>query len=377
MEISGIEIYALILMLMFGGLFFTALFNVIFPPSLKNAKEPKDFPFISVLIPARNEEQNIKTCLESLAKQNYPNFEILVLDDNSTDKTKTVVENFTFNEPKVKLINGKELPLGWLGKNWACQQLGEKAKGEILIFTDADTKHSPNAVLQTIGWIEKLDLGVLSTFPQQITKTFWEKLIVPVIDVFVYGMLPMWLTYYSKSPLFAAANGQWIAIKRGSYTKIGEHQSVRNKIVEDVELSRIAKTKGIKTLLTSGTDSIFCRMYKSKEEIWEGFSKNLFGITGSNSFVFWFLILLLLNACILPFLLFPFSGLFLILIFLNIVFRALIALKFKHSFFESVILHPFGILAISVIGINSFFKTKFGKVSWKGRSIDLKLEDKN
>lgn len=376
MEFTGIEIYTLVLIFLFSPLLLTSLFNVIFPPSLQNAKTPKNFPFVSVLIPARNEEQNIKICLSSLKKQNYPNFEILVLDDNSTDKTKDVVENFSKTNSKIKLISGTKLPNGWFGKNWACQQLSENAKGEILIFTDADTRHSPNAIVQTVGWIENLNLGFLSSMPQQITETFWEKLIVPIIDVVAYGMLPMWLTYYSKSPQLAAANGQWIAIKRTSYTKIGEHKAVKNKIVEDVELSRIVKIKGVKSLFTSGTSSIFCRMYKSKEEIWEGFSKNLFGITGSNSLLFWFLILFLVNACILPFLLFALSDFFLLLILLNVVLRTLLALKFKHSFFESIILHPFGILAMTAIGINSFFKSKFGKVSWKGRKIDLKSEAK-
>lgn len=208
------------------------LVNVVFGPRLKDGPTCSTQPKVSVLIPVRNEEKNIAICLRSLLKQNYDNFEILVLDDFLYDNTRKIVQSFA---PKVKLIEGKQLPTGWTGKNWACHQLSCVAQGEILLFTDADNFYHPHAIVCTIGWMQKLNLDLLSTFPQQTTKTFPEKLVVPVVDLFVYSFLPLWLTYLTRFPSLAAANGQWIAIKKTSYKKLGGHESVKAQVVEDVE----------------------------------------------------------------------------------------------------------------------------------------------
>ena len=266
-----------------------AIFNIIFGPFLKQKHELSSKPLVSVLIPARNEEKNIGGCLQSLLAQNYDHFEIRVLDDESTDRTAAIAQEYVNQNSPIRVHSGKPLPEGWTGKNWACHQLSQQAKGDILIFTDADNRFEPAAISYTIGWMQRYQLAMFSVFPQQITSSLFEKLIVPVIDLLLYASLILWLTYHSRFSSLAAANGQWIAIQREAYEKIGGHQAVRRQIVEDVELSRLAKRNGIKILTGAGTDMVYGHMYHSAREVWDGFSKNLFGLV-SNRVIPFFLI---------------------------------------------------------------------------------------
>ncbi|MDE0014867.1 MAG: glycosyltransferase family 2 protein [Candidatus Poribacteria bacterium] len=230
-----------------------ALFNAATAPMLKKSISLQKCPRVSVLIPARNEAANISACIEGFQSQNYDNFEILVLDDQSTDQTGTIIEKFGEQHPEVQALRGKSLPAGWLGKNWACHQLSQYANGEILIFTDADNRPAPNAIANTVAYMQKLELGFLSAFPEKVTGSLTEKLVVPAVDMFVYAGLPLWLTYFSRFPSLAAASGLWIAFTRDAYQRIGGHQAVSHQIVEDVELSRLAKKSGIRILTLAGT----------------------------------------------------------------------------------------------------------------------------
>ncbi len=352
------------------------LFNAATAPMLKKSVGLQNRPRVSVLIPARNEDANIGTCIEGFLSQNYDNFKIYVLDDQSTDRTGTIIEEFGEQYSEVQAICGEPLPAGWSGKNWACHQLSQHADGEILIFTDADNRPAPNAIANTVAYIQELKLGLLSAFPEKVTITLAEKLVVPVVDMFVYAGLPLWLTYFSRFPSLAAASGLWIAFTREAYQLVGGHQAVSNQIVEDVELSRLAKKRDIRILTSAGTRVVSCRMYQSFSEVWDGFSKNLFGLVRYKMIPFFILLLSLFTMCILPYITVwfaPLRGPAIVAIIMNIVMRTVLALKYKHSFFSSVILHPFGVLLTLVIGINSFCQVRRGRLQWKGRQIDLKI----
>ncbi|MCY4566798.1 MAG: glycosyltransferase [Candidatus Poribacteria bacterium] len=343
---------------------------------LKKTFGLQSYPRVSVLIPARNEETNVGACIEGFLSQSYGNLEVHVLNDQSTDRTGAIIEKFGEQYPEVQAIHGKPLPVGWHGKNWACHQLSQHADGEILIFTDADNRPAPNAIANTVAYMQKLELGFFSAFPEKVTGTLAEKLVVPVVDMFVYAGLPLWLTYFSRFPSLAAASGLWIAFTREAYQLIGGHQAVSNQIVEDVELSRLAKKQGIKILTSAGTRVVSCRMYHSFKEVWDGFSKNLFGLVGYKMTPFFILILGLFTMCVLPYIAVwfaPLRGLAIVVIVMNVVMRMVLALKYRHPFFTSVILHPFGVLLTLLIGINSFCQVRSGRLQWKGRQIDLKI----
>ena len=330
------------------------MFNAVTAPMLKRASKYQHKPRVSVLIPARNEEANIGACIEGFLSQRYDNFEILVLDDQSTDSTGAIIEKLSQKYPKIQAIQGQPLPSGWTGKNWACHQLSQDANGEILIFTDADNRPNPNAIANSIAYMQKLELGLLSAFPQKVTRTLAEKLVIPVVDMFVYAGLPLWLTYLSRSPLLAAASGLWIVFTREAYQRVGGHEALSNRIVEDVELSRLGKKRGIKILTLAGTQVVSCRMYHSFSEVWNGFSKNLFGLVSYRAAPFFALILMLFTMCVLPYCAVwftSFTALSLIAIIMNVAMRLILSVKYKHSFYQ----------------------VKRGRLQWKGRQIDLQL----
>ncbi|MGH1366173.1 MAG: glycosyltransferase [Calditrichia bacterium] len=366
-----------LLLFMLGALivvFGITLTNTLFAPMLKNAPAPSQQTLVSVLIPARNEAVNIDTCLRGLRKQNYSALEIIVLDDQSSDVTGSIVESNMQEDERVRLISGKPLPPGWTGKNWACHQLSQQANGEYLIFTDADTQHHPDAVLNTVGWIDSRKLALLSSFSQQLTATISERLVLPIVDIFLYCSLPLWLIYWTKSPLLAAASGQWIAFSQTSYEDIGGHIAVQNQVVEDVEFARLAKRKGKKILAVSGVGRVYCRMYRSAAEVWEGFTKNIFGIMGYNTPFFIIMMGLLFICCVLPYLLLFSATWFSIAIAavgINLLVRLMLVLKLKHDAFTSIVLHPIGILATILIGLNSWRSVKQGHVIWKDRTINI------
>jgi chlorobactene glucosyltransferase len=349
------------------------LVNVLTAPMLKNAPPPQNTPRVSVLVPARNEEKNIGDCLASLVMQDYSNLEILVLDDDSTDQTAAIVREFSAQDSRIKLIAGAPLPAGWLGKNWACHQLAERAQGEIFIFTDADNRYTPPAILHTVGWMQKLNLGLLSAFCHQITKTLPEKLAVPVVNMLVYSYLPLWLTYYSKTPALAAANGQWLAFTRAAYQKVGGHRAVRHHVVEDVALSRLVKRGGEKILAVSAKDEVFSRMYHSGRQVWEGYSKNLFGLMNFKTVPFFIVLAFLFFIHIAPYILVwlkPAAALALLAIAMNILIRLILSVKFAQPLLVSTLLHPVSIAYTILIGLNSYRWHKTGSIKWKGRLVE-------
>lgn len=357
------------------ALLIVTVFNACTAPMLKKTMPLRRSPRVSVLIPARNEERNLRDCLEGLLRQHYEDLEILVLNDDSQDRTGEIIKQFCKRDLRVRCLEGRRLPEGWTGKNWACHQLSQEARGEVFIFTDADNRHAPAAIANTVGWMDRLELGLFSAFPQQITVGPVEKLVIPIVEMFVYSGLPLWLTYYTRPPSVSAANGQWIAFARPAYQLVGGHEAVRNRLVEDVELSRLAKRKGVRILMAAGTGVISGRMYRSPKEVWEGFSKNLFGLMGYKTVPFFIILSALFFACILPYFavwISSVSTLAASAIAANVLLRSILALKYKHPLFASVVLHPIGMMFILVIGINSFLQVKRGRVQWKGRQIDIR-----
>ncbi len=355
-----------------GMVLCTTLFNFLTAPMLKNGPAPKFFPKVSILIPARNEEHNLPNGLGRLILQDYPSLEICVLDDHSSDNTSAVVMEWRQKYPQIKLLKGKTLPYGWTGKNWACQQLGETATGDILIFTDADNIYSKDAVSKTIGWMQKLELHFFSAFPQQVYRSLAEKLVGTSIYMTVYSYLPLWLTWFIRFSSLAAANGQWLAMTKYTWNKLGGHTCVKGEVVEDTAMSRLAKAQGFNILTTSGQGAVTGAMYQGFHDVWQGFSKNMFGLMDYQIVPFILLLAFMLTHYVLPYLLLGFTAFQFwagLAVGINLLIRILIAIKYKEPFWSSVFLHPFAILLTVIIGINSLRWYQKGFYVWKGRQL--------
>lgn len=247
---------------------------------VKPASPPQNAPLISICIPARNEEQNIRVCVESALMQNYPNFEIIVLDDRSTDATPRILAELATLDSRLHPISGSDLPSGWVGKPHALHQASTSARGEWLCFVDADTFLSAQALSSCYVKAMEVQADLFTTLHRQIMGSFWEKAVMPiVVTALSVGFNPRKV----NDPTYkdAIASGQFILIRREVYEKIGGHASVRDQIVEDQALAERVKWSGDRLALADGTALISTRMYTSLSSMWEGWTKNMYlGLRG-------------------------------------------------------------------------------------------------
>ncbi len=243
-----------------------------------DSKIPEPVPFVSVLIPARNEEENIKICLESLQRQDYPEFEILVLDDNSTDRTAEVVSQIAARDHRIKLITGKVLPEGWTGKPFACYQLAERAKGSWLLFIDADTTHAPHMIRSVLALAIELRASLLSGFPHQVAVSLAEKIVMPVFYFIIMSWFPLWWFQSSKEPKPSMAIGQLLLFPREEYWRIGGHGTVRCKILEDVWLGVEVIRQGGRHVAVDLSPVFSTRMYSGVGAMWQGFVRSIYAV---------------------------------------------------------------------------------------------------
>lgn len=360
-----ITIIYILLFIVVSIIFIVSLINFFSAPVLK-VKSTSQNNLVSILIPARNEEENIQACLDSCLNQTYANKEIIVLNDNSSDRTLEILNSYS---DRIKIINGEDLPDGWIGKNWACYQLAQQANGDYLLFIDADVQLNKNAVKSAIEKIVQTNSGLISVFPTQIIKTFSEWLIVPLMNWILLGFLPLILVYKSKNKSFVAANGQFMLWQKEVYQKLGGHSSVRSKSVEDMEFARNCKLNriNIKTLL--GGNLIYCRMYSNLKDAINGFAKNFFPGFNTNAVNFLIFISLIALASLIPFFIWDNFIYSFILILMIILSRVFISFLSKQNLLLNIVLHPIQMMSLLLVGIISVYKTSFGKLKWKERKL--------
>ena len=242
-----------------------------------------DAPAVSVLVPARNEEDTIAGCLERLLTQDYPDIEILVLDDGSTDATAAIAAGFS--DRGVRVVAGAALAEGWTGKNWACHQLAGQAAGDVLCFVDADTMLEPDAVSSAIGLILEHDAGLVSMLPRARSTSLSSAVMLPMISHAVFGLFPVAAIHRSRNPMVAVAFGPFVTVTSKAYRAAGGHAAAPTHVVDDVQLSRNVKAAGYRVRLADGTDLVATRWYTRLGEIWRGFSKNAYGGLGYNPWI--------------------------------------------------------------------------------------------
>lgn len=391
--------YQYFILIVLSVVVFNFIFNNILFKNIKNFKLSNDVmtspPLVSVLIPARNEEKNIRRILNSMIKQDYPNLEILVLNDNSTDATGHIVEGFVKKDRRVKLIQGAPLPQGWKGKCFACHQLSKIAKGSYFVFTDADTLHYPNSISGSLAAILKDNVDVISVYPRQIAVTFSERMSVRFINFIILSFMPLILVRHTKGPFFSTAIGQFFLFKREAYEKSGGFESVKAEILEDINISKQVKRCGLKIMVYDGSDSIFCRMFTNLPDVIKGFSRFIYAAFDCNFLMEIIAVSFVALIFMVPFILLP-LGIFIfdwpaktislniIQIFLIFTIKFILAIRFKERILD-VFFTPVAIAFVYFLAINSYKQSKFGKgVDWKERvyavgeekDLNIIVEDK-
>jgi len=258
------------------------LLNWVALPRLGLHPWPETSPKVAVLIPARNEERNIRRCVKSLLNQDYPDFGIWVLDDDSGDRTFAILAELAAHAPRLHVHKSAPLPPGWLGKNWACWQLAQAVPEgfPLLLFVDADTWHAPDMLRVTVAALLVGRYDLLSILPRQITGTWVERLTVPILPWALLSHFPLWLTGHLRWPALSAAVGQFMLWRRAAYQMIGGHAAVHTKVAEDIAMARRAAALGLCGRLLPGSEHVFCRMYCTTGEVLQGLGKNLYAIFG-------------------------------------------------------------------------------------------------
>ncbi len=324
---------------------------------------------ISILIPARNEASNITQLLNSIICQDYPHWEALVYDDMSEDDTAKVVRSFQKHDSRIRLIKGKELPKGWLGKNHACHQLALQATGKYLLFLDADVALEQSLLNNSLAHLQKHRLDLLSIFPQQIMNSWGERFSVPAMNWVLVSLLPLVLTRKSRLPALAAANGQHMLFKGNVYRKYSFHKHFRDKAVEDIAIAKYMKQKALKiqTLLSGG--QIKCRMYTSLKEALQGFSKNVLAFFGNNTAIA-IIIMLVTTLGVFPVYLAMGLNITLLYLFCIILIRIIVAFASRQNVLFTIITAPVQQIVFCMMVIGAIHKRLKRKNVWKGRIIN-------
>jgi len=369
--------YYSILLVMSSYFFILSLANHYEMWRFTSAPEIFDGPLVSVLIPMRDEERFAERCLNSLRNQLYKNYEILVLNDNSTDNTGNILERLASEDPRIRVFNGEALPNDWYGKPFALHQLSARAKGEILIFTDADTVHNPGSISWAVTNLQNMKADMISGYIGQVFKTFGEIITVPLMFFLTGFVIPLFINRYSRLSCFSAAVGQFIVIRHDVFKAIGGCEIFKMKTSEDIYMSRYVKQKGYSTRFLNICEYVSCRMYEGYWHAVQGIGKNIFDFLGKSTLLIFFIFIAIVFFLIFPvFLLISYiiicSPWVLIITIVNILFTLTWLFMFLGQKLPwwYCFLWPLMLINLLYMAVWSWFRTISGRgFIWKGRRV--------
>jgi len=372
--------YALFIVLfLFFGLI-TVLVNFFTVKRFDQYLLAEKLPFVSILVPARNEALNIASCVDSLLAQDYPDFEVIVLNDNSTDDTSRILAGLVQTDPRLRVLKGALLPDGWLGKHWACHQLDRAAKGELILFTDADTRHTPDMLRASVSALIAEHADILTAFPHEQIVTWGERLLVPIIGWGIFTFVPIRLVQKMRWPALSVTLGQFMLFRRIAYDAVGGYAAVKSEVIDDICLGRLIISTGGEWRLLNGSRHVSCRMYRGFWEAVNGFSKSMFAVFDYRILPYilgWLIVGLAFIepavALVSRWLRFPLTSLPLNYATLSVVISVvLFMLAYRRFQFPAylVFYYPLSLALFIAVIVRSLFQTARGTATWKDRVLD-------
>ncbi|HJT16921.1 MAG TPA: glycosyltransferase [Thermoanaerobaculia bacterium] len=347
--------------------FVQTIVNILAVPRLDRGAQPNALPFVSIVVPARNEERTIDRAVRAFLAQDYGSFEVIVVNDRSIDRTGEILR--TIADRRLTIVDGIEPPAEWLGKPWALQQGSEAAKGEVLLFVDADLVYAPETLRAAIADLEQSGVAMLALFPRMEMRTFAEHVAMPMLAFFAFSGMPLWRVNRSSSPRFALGGGSGNIIRRAALESIGGFQPLRDAVVDDVGLARVAREAHLTTRIVRADDLIRVRMYHSAHEIAAGFTKNAFPALGRS-----YAMAALMLALMAVLHVFPYAFLWIPTIVLISLTRLVLFRSLRYPLLNAIFLHPLMVAFWAYIFLRSIWFTGVrNEVHWRGRTYNASV----
>ncbi len=346
----------------------------------------KDTPKVSIILPARNEQDYIERCLDSLIKQDYGNYEIIVIDDSSDDNTGKIIAEYAKENSKIIPVIAKPKPEGWMGKNWACMEGFRKSSGELLLFTDADTKHSKNVVSLAVAHLQSTNLDALSTIPKLLTFDFWTNVTLPMISTFLHTRFSA-LNVNNPTKKTGYFFGSFFILKKKTYEDVGMHEGVKHEIIEDGALGKKVKEQGHKMKLVRGEHLIEAVWARDGATLWNALKRLMIPLYLQSSKIAIAIFFAITFLLFIPFPIFVtsliipsetistkivciLSALASILIYTGAVIEIKVGLKLKLVY---ALFAPIGSLIVVLGFLSGLLQAKnASSVTWRGRSYSMK-----
>jgi glycosyltransferase involved in cell wall biosynthesis len=346
--------------------------NLTLIPRLRADARPANEPLVSVIIPARDEAHIIERTVRAFLAQTYANLEVIVVNDRSTDGTGDIIRSI--HDDRLTVIDGIEPPAGWLGKPWALHQGSGAARGELLLFVDADVVYAPAGIRAAVAHRETRHPSLLSLLPHFEMRGFGENAAMPMLAMTCFSFLPTWISNRSRLAALAVGGGTGNLVSRDAYENAGGHEALKNSVVDDIALARLVRRSGGATETVRADDLVSLHMYNGLAEVVEGFTKNAFAVFGRNYVTG----LLLTAGCIvvhiLPYALalvgdrISIATIVIISVTRVILFRAL-----RYRLDAAIFLHPVMAAIWIWIFLRSMWLTGIRrKLLWRGRTYDAR-----
>ena len=348
-------------------------------------------PKVSIILPARNEENFIGNCLDSLIKQDYQNYEIIVIDDSSDDSTWKIISEYAKMNSKIVPVSAKPKPDGWVGKNWACMEGYHKAAGELLLFTDADTNHSKNVISLAVSHLNSFDLDALSAIPKMLTLDFWTSITLPMISTFLHTRFSA-LNVNNPSKKTGYFFGSFFIMKKETYEKVGMHEGVKNEIIEDGALGKKVKESGYKMKMVRGEHLIEAVWARDKGTLWDALKRLMIPLylqSGKIAIGIFFAVLfllfipfpILLTSVAIPTesistkILCITAAIASILIYIGAIIEVKIGIGLKLGY---AVFAPLGSIVVVLGFLSGLLQAKrSSSISWRGRKYSMKDHTQN
>jgi chlorobactene glucosyltransferase len=273
--------------------------SILNPQSSIPSGPQSSIPRVSVLIPARDEERRIGQTVRALLAQTYPALEIVVVNDRSTDGTAAILAGFA--DDRLRVVTGEEPPPGWLGKPWALHEAAAHARGELLLFMDADIHYEPEGIAAAVAYLERSGVPMIALLPRLEMHGFWEHLAMPNLATMAFSVMPLWLANRTRSRVLAIGGGPGNLVFRADYEAVGGHEALKDSVVDDVALARLLRGGGRRTEMVRADDLVSVRMYHGLREVVDGFTKNTFTVFGRSYVAMVAVVLFSLIVHVLPY----------------------------------------------------------------------------